>query len=163
MSSSIHVRLYRPGDFEATWPLFEEIGRFYEGGHAPSGERVRAYLRDQVLGADSSMRLALAFEASTAVGFAAYAILHPGPDASGQLYLKEIFVSDSRRRRGVGKALMKFLAAHALEHGCSRMDWTGDTGNPKGLVFYRALGITPNEEKVYFRLSGKALEHFAKD
>ena len=161
-SASIQVRLYRSGDFDRTWPLFEQVSRFYHGDDAPTAERMRSYVRDRVLAADSAMRLALAFEGSTPVGFAAFAILYPGPETSGQLYLKELFVSAPHRCKGAGRALMKFLAAHALEHECSRMDWTGETGNPSGLSFYRALGVAPSRDKVYFRLSGKALDEFAK-
>lgn len=58
--------------------------------------------------------------------------------------------------------MMKFLAAYALKTGCSRFDWTGETTNPDGLKFYRALGVEPAKEKVYFRLSGKALKQFSQ-
>ncbi len=57
---------------------------------------------------------------------------------------------------------MKFLTAYAVKENCSRFDWSSEKNNPEGLGFYRALGIAPLEEKVYFRLSGKALERFAK-
>lgn len=159
---NLKVRLYRDEDFEATWPLFEQVSRFYHGSGAPSGDRMRTYVEERVLGPDSDVRLALVLEDGDPVGMATFAILHPGPRTTGQLQLKEIFIAEDRRGRGAGKAMMKFLADFALRNGCSRFDWTGETTNPDGLEFYRSLGVEPLEEKVYFRLSGEALQRFAE-
>ncbi|HSS65190.1 MAG TPA: GNAT family N-acetyltransferase [Gammaproteobacteria bacterium] len=156
-----NVRLYRSEDFESVWPLFAQVSRFYRDTDVPSAERVRTYVKDEVLGEGSGIRLALAFLDQTPAGLATFAILHPGPGTTGQLYLKELFVRKEHRGKGAGRAIMKFLARYALKEGCSRFDWTGETTNPQGLKFYRALGIAPATEKVCFRLSGKALEQFA--
>ena len=158
----VNVRMYRDEDFESVWPLFRQVDRFYNGPDALSNERIRAYVKNTVLNENSGIRLALVFEGEKLIGMATFAILHPGPGATGQLHLKEIFVLEQHRGKGAGKALMKFIAAYALEEDCSRLDWTGDKSNPAGLDFYRALGITPLDDKVYFRLSGEALKRFAQ-
>ena len=158
----MHVRMYRDGDFESVWPLFQQVSRFYHQTDVPSPEQTRSYVKEKVLGGGSAVKLALAFVDQTPIGMAAFAILHPGPDATGQLFLKELFILEQHRGKGAGRAIMKFLAAHALKEKCSRFDWTGETTNPDGLEFYRALGISPAEEKVYFRLSGKALKKFSR-
>lgn len=156
------VRMYRDGDFESVWPLFQQVSRFYSETDASSPEQTRSYVKYGVLGDDSGVKLALAFEGQTPIGMATFAILHPGPSATGQLYLKEIFILEEHRGKGAGRAIMKFLAVHALKENCSRFDWTAETTNPDGLEFYRALGVAPAEEKVYFRLSGNALKKFAR-
>lgn len=158
----MHVRLYREEDFDSVWQLFLQIERFYNEADLLSDERMRAYLKSRVLAEDSGIRVALVFDGETLIGMATFAILHPGPGATGQLYLKEIFVLEQHRGKGAGAALMKFLAAYALDQNCSRLDWTGDKSNPAGLDFYRALGLTPTDDKVYFRLSGEALKRLAQ-
>ncbi len=158
----MHVRLYRDEDFESLWPLFLQVERFYHEADLSSDERMRTYLKTKVLAEDSGIRMALVFDSETPIGMATFVILHPGPGATGQLYLKEIFVLEQHRGKGAGTALMKFLAAYALDQNCSRLDWTGDKSNPAGLDFYRALGITASDNKVYFRLSGEALKRFAQ-
>lgn len=157
------VRIYRDEDFDGVWPLFEQASRFYQGDDAPSADRIRRYVKDEVLADSSAVELALALDGDTPVGLAAFAVLHPGPGATGQLYLKELFVLEQHRGKGAGKALMKFLAGEALKRNCSRFDWSGETSNPDGLAFYRSLKIAPTREKVYFRLSGDALRQFAQN
>ena len=158
----MHVRLFRDEDFDSVWPLFLQAERFYNEADLPSDERMKAYLKTRVLAEDSGIRLALVFDGETLIGMATFATLHPGPGATGQLYLKEIFVVEQHRGKGAGAALMKFLAAYALDHDCSRLDWTGEKSNPAGLDFYRSLGLTPTDDKVYFRLSGEALKRFVQ-
>lgn len=156
------VRMYRDEDFESVWPLFLQVSRYYSETDVPSAEQTRSYVKDSVLAKGSGVEIALVFEGRTPIGMATFAILHPGPNATGQLYLKELFIVEQHRGKGAGRALMKFLAVHALKENCSRFDWTGEATNPGGLEFYRALGIAPAKEKVYFRLCGKALETFAR-
>ncbi len=67
----------------------------------------------------------------------------------------------SSERPGVGKSLMRFIAAFAVEHGCTRFDWTAETTNPKAAKFYLALGASVVEEKQYFRLNNQGLAAFA--
>jgi hypothetical protein len=48
-----------------------------------------------------------------------------------------------------------------LERGCTRFDWTAETGNSEALTFYDRLGARRVEEKVYFRFDGEALKALA--
>jgi hypothetical protein len=56
---------------------------------------------------------------------------------------------------------MGFIAAFAIEHGCTRFDWTAETTNPKAAEFYSSLGASLLEEKQYFRLDHQNLVTFA--
>ncbi|WP_235501098.1 GNAT family N-acetyltransferase [Tatumella sp. UCD-D_suzukii] len=56
---------------------------------------------------------------------------------------------------------MRFIAAFAVEHGCTRFDWTAETSNPKAADFYLSLGAVMVEEKQYFRLDNQRLAAFA--
>ncbi|MDN0031266.1 MULTISPECIES: GNAT family N-acetyltransferase [Serratia] len=95
------------------------------------------------------------------MGFATFSLLFPAPRCSGQAFMKELFTSEKARGRGVGRALIQFIATFALEHGCSRLDWTAEASNPKAGEFYLSIGASLIEDKQYFRMEGKDLKAFA--
>ncbi len=102
---SMQVRMYRNQDFEYVWPLFQQVSLFHGQTDASSAEQIKAYVKDKVLSKSSSVNLALALQRNTPIGFATFANLYPGPSATGQLYLKELFIHEQHRDKGAGKAL----------------------------------------------------------
>jgi len=77
------------------------------------------------------------------------------------IWLEDLFVYDTERGRGYGKALIATLAAVAVERGYSRFEWTVLDWNEPSIAFYRALGAEPLDEWTTQRLSGLALERVA--
>lgn len=146
-------------------PLLEayaELFAHYFGDQAPPRETLRANLLDGVFGAHSGVRVVQVFDAAEVAAFATVSLVYPAPGAKGQLFMKDLFVRARWRGRGVGEALMLWLARHAIEQGCVRFDWTTERTNAGALAFYGRLGAKRVEEKVYFRLAGAELEAFAK-
>ncbi len=92
---------------------------------------------------------------------ASFGQLYPAPNLGGQIQVKDIYVRDGFRNRGLGAAIIRRLAALALERRCSRVDWTAETTNPRAIAFYDRLGVPRVESKVYFRLDGETLKAFA--
>lgn len=74
--------------------------------------------------------------------------------------MKDLFTSAAVRGPGVGQSLMRFIAAFAVEHGCTRLDWTAETTTPKAAECYLALGASLVEEKQSFRLDNQRLAAF---
>jgi ribosomal protein S18 acetylase RimI-like enzyme len=67
------------------------------------------------------------------------------PDKGTELFLYELSVGETHRRRGIGTALVTALAALARERGCHGM-WVGtEAGNTAALATYRAAGAGPPE------------------
>jgi GNAT superfamily N-acetyltransferase len=77
------------------------------------------------------------------------------------MLLKELYVRPSHRRQGTGRALMAWVARHALEHGCARIDWHVAASNRPGLAFYRALGALHVAGRLNLRLGGEYLSRLA--
>lgn len=145
--------------------VFTELHRHYVGDAAPSPHAVRDNLAHALGQAGADVRVAVARDGGPAgpiAGLATVARLIPAPGAQGQLFMKDLYVRAPWRGRGVGEALMAFLARHALAQGCVRLDWTTETGNPGALAFYDRLGAARVTEKVYFRFSGEALAALAQ-
>jgi GNAT superfamily N-acetyltransferase len=77
------------------------------------------------------------------------------------IYLEDLFVRTEARGHGLGKQLLAWLAATALERGCGRLEWAVLDWNEPAIGFYKELGAVPLEEWTTFRLTGAALERLA--
>ena len=141
--------------------VFVEMESYYFSSEAASYDEMFSYLTHKVFSVYSGVTVLGAWKNGTLVGFATFTLMFPAPKCSGQAYMKDLFTSAAVRGQGVGKALMGFIAAFAIEHGCTRFDWTAETTNPKAAEFYFSLGASLLEEKQYFRLDHQSLVTFA--
>ena len=147
----LKIRPFAPDDSPRLVLLFREMQRHY-GVPVPQADEIGASLEALPAGAEI-----LVAEAEVIMGFLAFSPTYPGPGLRPGLFMKELFVSERARGRGVGKALLRALARIALERGFARIDWTADRRNERLLRFYAELGAQAQEEKVFFRLSADAL------
>jgi len=79
------------------------------------------------------------------------------------LYLEDLYVCPEHRGKGYGKAILKKLAAIAVERGCGRMEWWCLDWNQPSIDFYRSLGAEPMSDWTVYRLTGKTLEDLANE
>jgi GNAT superfamily N-acetyltransferase len=77
------------------------------------------------------------------------------------IYLEDLFVLPEFRGRGIGKALLRRVAAIAVERGCRRLQWEVLDWNTPAIEFYRALGAEFLDEWRNVRLDGDALARLA--
>ena len=78
------------------------------------------------------------------------------------LYLEDLFVKPEYRGKGYGKAILKKLAAIAVERGCGRLEWSCLDWNKPSIDFYRSLGAVPMEEWTVYRVTGETLKKLAE-
>lgn len=78
------------------------------------------------------------------------------------LYLEDLYVLPEYRGKGYGKALLKRLAAIAVERGCGRMEWVCLDWNQPSIDFYRSLGARPMDDWTIWRVTGGTLERLAE-
>jgi GNAT superfamily N-acetyltransferase len=69
-------------------------------------------------------------------------------------------VKPEARGAGHGKALLRHLAATAVDRGYARVEWSVLDWNEPSINFYRNLGAAPMDDWSTFRLTGAALESF---
>ena len=77
------------------------------------------------------------------------------------LYLEDLYVTPEARGQGVGAALLRHLAAIAVDRGCTRFEWAVLDWNEKAINFYKAMGAEPMGEWTVNRVSGDALTKLA--
>jgi GNAT superfamily N-acetyltransferase len=148
----IKVSAAGPGDVLALAGLLEELGRFYGAARAePLEERARQ-ISDALFSRPAAAHALLAWDGSRLAGMAAYSFVWPAAGLTRSLYLKELYVGEGHRRRGVGKRLMQALFEAAGEHGCSRVEWTTDSGNAGAQAFYQMLRLPRHPSKIFYRV-----------
>ena len=78
------------------------------------------------------------------------------------IYLEDLFVQPEHRGKGYGKALLKKLAAIAVERGCGRLEWSCLDWNKPSIDFYLSLGAAPMSDWTVYRVTGNTLKQLAK-
>ncbi|OAB55629.1 GNAT family acetyltransferase [Leptolyngbya valderiana BDU 20041] len=73
------------------------------------------------------------------------------------LYLEDLFVRETARGSGIGKALLLHLASIARERGYGRMEWSVLDWNQPAIDFYESLGAKPMDGWTVYRLDRAAL------
>jgi len=67
------------------------------------------------------------------------------------------------RGKGIGRALMVYLARVAVERNCGRFEWWVLDWNEPAIAFYRKLGAVPMSDWTVFRLTGENLRRLAEE
>jgi GNAT superfamily N-acetyltransferase len=78
------------------------------------------------------------------------------------IYLEDLFVLPEFRGLGIGKTLLRRVAAFAVEKGCQRLQWEVLDWNTPAIDFYRAMGAEFLDEWRNVRLDGEAIKLLAE-
>lgn len=80
-----------------------------------------------------------AYHGNTLVGFV-HVVLHPNTwDTTDCCYLEDLYVDNTVRGRGVGRALIEQVYYFAENKDCNRVYWTTQEGNTVARKLYDAL------------------------
>jgi GNAT superfamily N-acetyltransferase len=79
------------------------------------------------------------------------------------LYLEDLFVLPAMRSHGVGKALLRAVAAVAKGRGCGRLEWSVLDWNESAIGFYRRMGADVLPDWRICRMSEGAIAALAND
>lgn len=78
------------------------------------------------------------------------------------IYLEDLYVEPEYRGKGYGKAILKKLAAIAVERGCGRLEWCCLDWNRPSIDFYLSLGAQPMSDWTTYRICGEGLNKLAE-
>ncbi|SDC02671.1 L-amino acid N-acyltransferase YncA [Geodermatophilus telluris] len=79
------------------------------------------------------------------------------------IHLEDLYVQPAHRGGGLGRELLRTLAATCVERGYDRLEWSVLDWNEPSIAFYRAAGAVPVDGWTVFRLTDDALAGFAAD
>jgi GNAT superfamily N-acetyltransferase len=95
-------------------------------------------------------------------GFALWFLNFSTWEGKPGIYLEDLFVRPAFRRNGIGKALLKHLAAIATEEGWTRFVWQVLDWNTPAIEFYEALGARAMRPWITCRVEGDAIKRLAE-
>ena len=112
-----------------------------------------AMLAAQLFGARPAAECLVAERGGRSVGFALFFMTFSTFLCQPGLYLEDLFVEPAERGLGIGKALLKRLAALAMERDCGRFEWRVLDWNEPSIRFYESLGATVMPEWQLVRMT----------
>ena len=77
------------------------------------------------------------------------------------LYLEDLYVRQSQRGKGFGKAMLARLAQIAVERACGRFEWSVLDWNEPAIQFYKSVGADVMPDWRICRVTGDALTALA--
>ena len=155
----VRIRPARRADAKAILDLVVGLARFERLD--PPASNSRARLVDDIFG-KKLVRVLIAVAEGECIGYALYFYTYSSFLARPTLYLEDIFVRESRRHVGVGKALFMRCVREAELHRCGRMEWTVLAWNKKARNFYGRLGAKNLGDLRTYRLDQKSMQALLK-
>ncbi len=139
--------------------LIRELAE-YEREPQAAVARPEDLLRDG-FGPEAKFRAVIAEWSGEPAGFALFFHNYSTWQGRPGLYLEDLFVRPRLRGKGIGKALLVYLAKLAVRKNCGRFQWQVLNWNQLALEFYEALGAERLSEWITMRVEGEALEKLA--
>jgi GNAT superfamily N-acetyltransferase len=155
------IRAARSGDERSLFALISELARFEKLEHAVTGDVER--LKRHLFG-PSPLAEAVLAESDTgeALGFALFFGNYSTFLTSPGVYLEDLFVIESARGRGIGRALLGEVARIAHERGAGRLEWAVLDWNAKAIAFYESAGATVLPDWRICRVTGDRLKRLGE-
>jgi GNAT superfamily N-acetyltransferase len=125
-------------DVPLIFALIRQLADYERLSHMVSGSE--DMLRENLFGARPSCECVIARRDGRAVGFALFFTTFSTFLCKPGLYLEDLFVVPEVRGTGIGKALLRHLAALAQARGCGRFEWRVLDWNTPSIEFYKSLG-----------------------
>ncbi len=158
---SVEIRMAAPGDEATILNFIRELAAYEKLEHEVIATEA---MLGQSLFCQHPKVFALIAEFDGAPsGFALYFFNYSTFLGQHGLYLEDLYVRETLRGKGIGKALLARLAQIAKDNDCGRMEWWVLDWNAPSIEFYKSLGAETMDEWTVFRLTGKALIDLAKD
>ena len=153
------VRPIRPDDVPAVVALVRELAEYEKSLH--EAQLTEEQLAGVLFGDSPALFGHVAEHDGAVVGTALWFLNFSTWRGTHGIYLEDLYVQPGHRGRGLGKELLRALAAVCMERGYSRLEWSVLDWNTPSIDFYKAAGAVPMDGWTVFRLTDDALTDFA--
>ena len=159
--TNIHIDPASESDLPLILSFIKEFANYIHLSHEVAA--TEEILRETLFGSKRYAEVIIARLDDRPVGFAIF--FHNFSTFLGKpgIYLEDLFVISEFRSKGIGKALLMYLAKLAVERGCGRFEWSVLNWNESAIEFYKRLGAVPLEDVTVFRLMGESLQRLANE
>lgn len=144
---SLVIRDAGPGD-EADWRrLWQDYLGFY---NVALDAAITDFTWARLMSSDQALKARLAVENAHVLGFAIHQHHASTWVLGNDCYLEDLFVAQSARGLGIGRALIADLKALAASRGWQRLYWLTDQGNTRARELYDS--IVPSDGHIRYRI-----------
>lgn len=156
---SLRIRRARPGEAGLVLDFVRELAAYEKLSHEV--EATEAMIAVALFGNDPRLFCAIAEWNGEPVGFAVWFLNFSTFSGRHGIYLEDLYVRPSHRGKGIGKALLVYLAKECVDNGWSRLQWAVLDWNAPSIAFYKSLGAVMLDDWTLCRVSGPALTRLA--
>ena len=152
-----NIREATPDDLRAIGRMIRALAEFEREPDAVKATPEQ--LDDALFGPDAVASALIALDdAGEPAGFALWYRSFSTWEGVPGIYLEDLYVSESQRGSGLGRALLSSLARIVVHRGWSRLEWSVLRWNSEAIAFYDSLGGRPLDDWLTYRITGPALD-----
>ncbi len=160
MTDFLTIRPAITSDVSHIFSLIQALAEYEHLSHLVTGNEDA--LAEHLFGSHPYVEAIVADWDNLTVGFALFF-----PDYSTFLtkpgiYLEDLFILPAYRRRGIGKAMLTYLARLAVERQAGRLEWSVLDWNQSAIAFYQSIGANVLPDWRICRVTGYALDKLAE-
>jgi len=159
--AAVAIRPGRPEDAPALAAMIRALAEYERLTHLCVG--TEDDLRAAIWASDPAAEVLIAHVDRQPAGFALFFPTFSTFLARRGLWLEDLFVYPEHRGAGVGKALLRAVAALARDRGCGRLEWSVLDWNTPAIRFYEGLGATVMPDWRIARVVGSAIDALAAE
>jgi GNAT superfamily N-acetyltransferase len=145
----IRIRKAVKKDSVSILELIKELAKFEK--LEPPDKKAQKRIINDAFGKKPYYYILLAQAGKEVLGYAFYFYTYSSFLARRTLYLEDIFITERKRNKGIGKLFFKELLKIAKKEKCGRMEWCVLDWNKNAIEFYNKLGAKPLNEWIYYR------------
>lgn len=149
------IRPARPGDATDILDLIHELAIYEREPDAV--KNTEPALVSHLFGPDPQVYAHVVEQDGTVLGFALWFLTYSTWEGTHGIHLEDLYVRETSRGAGHGKALLTELARLAVERGYRRVEWSVLDWNAPAIGFYDSIGAGSMEGWTVRRLEGAAL------
>jgi GNAT superfamily N-acetyltransferase len=154
-----HIRPATPDDIPQLLAFIHELALYEREPDAVLATEADL-LRDG-FGPIPRFRCVIADHNATPAGFALFFTSYSTWRGHHGIRLEDLYVTQTHRGQGIGKALLAHLAAVAIAEGCPRLEWDVLAWNQSAIDFYHSNGASMQTEWRIMRVADAALAALA--
>ena len=160
MASRLSIEEASPADIHAIRTMVRDLAEYEGLVHTLAMTEEMRF--DALFGPNPAARALMArFDRETA-GFAVYYYTFSTFNGRRGMWLEDLYVKRSFRRRGIGSSLLRRVAAIAHKERCGRLEWSALHWNEPAIRLYGRAGAEQLSEWDLYRLEGDEIATAAR-
>lgn len=150
MAELVKIRLATLNDVDKIAQLFDEYRQFYQ--QKPDFAQAKHFISQRMQQQESIIGVAENSD-NALIGFCQMYPSFCSVAAAPILVLYDLFVHQTARKTGAGRALMEFAADYAKTHHYTRLDLSTAKNNLAAQALYESLGWVRDAQFYYYSLN----------